>query len=152
MIAHEITEQTTDTVRALMIAGLSCARIADVLGISHDTLERRYADVLRTARDEFTREVVTCLARKIREGDTASILFYLKCRAGWRETSRVELTGADGQPVAIDHKIAVDAPRETYEQWCERQKRKREDAIDVTPNKITNGTNTNGTNGANGSG
>ena len=38
------------------------------------------------------------LYRKAMSGDNTCMLFWLKCRANWREVSRFEHTGADGQP------------------------------------------------------
>ena len=32
-------------------------------------------------------------------GNTAAAIFYLKTQAGWKETTRQELTGADGGPI-----------------------------------------------------
>ncbi|WP_377762115.1 hypothetical protein [Paracoccus angustae] len=44
-------------------------------------------------------EVGEKLLDKIRKGDTASIFFFLKTQAGWRETNKLEVSGADGGPV-----------------------------------------------------
>jgi hypothetical protein len=32
----------------------------------------------------------------------ASVIFWMKARAGWRETIRQENTGADGQPMTTE--------------------------------------------------
>ena len=36
------------------------------------------------------------LIMQAREGNTTAAIFYLKTQAGWKETTRQELTGADG--------------------------------------------------------
>ncbi len=38
------------------------------------------------------------------------MIFFLKTQAGWRETNRTELTGADGKP--IEHSVSQKPIRE----------------------------------------
>jgi hypothetical protein len=40
----------------------------------------------------------------------AATFFWLKTRAGWRETDRLEHTGPNGQPVVIDFRWADALP------------------------------------------
>ena len=41
------------------------------------------------------------LLKQAREGNLGAAIFYLKTQAGWRETDRVELTGADGDAINV---------------------------------------------------
>ena len=45
--------------------------------------------------------VVDSLRTLIRAGNVAATLFYLKTQCGWRETSRVEVSGPDKKPVEM---------------------------------------------------
>jgi hypothetical protein len=42
------------------------------------------------------------LIMQAREGNTTAAIFYLKTQAGWKETTRQELTGADGGPIKTE--------------------------------------------------
>ena len=72
------------------------AEIALALGISQDTLTRRkkdyadFAEAIKRGKAKANVFVGGKLMQKIKEGDTASTIFYLKTRCGWRETQRIE--------------------------------------------------------------
>lgn len=80
--------------------------IALALGVSYSTLRRRKADseqfeqAIKRGKAKANIFVGGKLMQKIRDGDTASTIFYLKSRCGWREVSRTEVTGKDGGPVS----------------------------------------------------
>lgn len=82
-------------------------QVALCLGISLDTLQRRkkasadFAEALKRGRANVDAYVASRLMEKIKDGDTGSIIFYLKARCGWREVNRTELTGANGEPIAV---------------------------------------------------
>lgn len=72
------------------------AEIALALGISQDTLTRRkqtradFAEAIKRGKAKANIFVGGKLMQKIKAGDTASIIFYLKTRCGWKETQKIE--------------------------------------------------------------
>lgn len=84
---------------------LTVEQIADRFGMSRSTLFKIMAEnpEIRARFDmgkaKAIEEIGGKLMDKARKGDTASIIFFLKTQAGWRETSKVELTGPQGGPV-----------------------------------------------------
>lgn len=70
--------------------------------VSVRTLRRHFAKELAEGELRANSLVAQTLYRKALAGDTISMLFWLKCRAGWKETAQaVELTGANGGPVRV---------------------------------------------------
>ena len=78
-------------VEELASVGLTEQQIADSLGISRSTLSRRKLDddtfdtALRKGRAKATVKVCSALMAEVEKGSLRAIIFYLKCRAGWRE-------------------------------------------------------------------
>ena len=85
--------------------GISAEDIAIVLGIGRSDLERNYRKELDSAAIKANARVAESLFRKAtgegREGVVAAI-FWLKTRAGWKETQAHEVSGRDGGPVLIE--------------------------------------------------
>ncbi len=79
--------------------------IALALGVSQATLIRRkktyddFANAIKRGKAKANVFVGGKLMQKIKDGDTASIIFYLKSRCGWREGNRTELSGPNGGPI-----------------------------------------------------
>ena len=79
--------------------------IALALGVSQATLIRRkktyddFANAIKRGKAKANVFVGGKLMQKIKDGDTASIIFYLKARCGWREVNRTELSGPNGGPI-----------------------------------------------------
>lgn len=85
-----------------MAVGMTIEQIANYFGFCRDTFynicERNPA-VLRhykKGKSVMIKETVGHLMSKIREGDSASIFFYLKTQAGWRETKDINISNEDG--------------------------------------------------------
>jgi transcriptional regulator with XRE-family HTH domain len=78
-------------VEELASLGLTEQQIADSLGISRSTLSRRKTDdetfdtALRKGKAQATVKVTSALMTEVEKGSLRAIIFYLKCRAGWRE-------------------------------------------------------------------
>ncbi|MDB9733625.1 hypothetical protein OAB15_02465 [Porticoccaceae bacterium] len=79
------------SVEELASLGLTEQQIADSLGISRSTLSRRKTDdetfdtALRKGKAKAIVKVSSALMREVEKGSLRAIIFYLKCRAGWRE-------------------------------------------------------------------
>ena len=55
--------------------------------------------------------VANSLLNQALNGNVSAAIFYLKTRAGWTESSKFELTGANGAPVAFSkiERVVIDA-------------------------------------------
>jgi hypothetical protein len=96
---HEKTKENSDIARRLSALGCPFEDIAKKLQISSDTLVRRYREELDAGRIDANSAVAGSLYKKAVNGDTQAAIFWLKTRGGkgvWKETDRLELTGADG--------------------------------------------------------
>src|SRR5947199_70905 len=93
---QQLIERRTQ-IEAMAGFGIPEAEIAQVLDIDPETLGARYRKELDTGRTKANARVAESLYRKAtgegREAVTAAI-FWLKTRAGWKETTAHELSGA----------------------------------------------------------
>src|SRR6476619_4772114 len=100
--AHEPDPTSRRQVEAMAGYGVLEADIAGVIGVDPKTLRKHYRDELKNGHVKANAKVAENLYRKAtgegRESVIAAI-FWLKTRAGWRETSIHELTGRDGGPI-----------------------------------------------------
>ena len=105
--AKELTADQKAQVEALA-AYLSQDQIADYLGIGRTTfqsmIERdpEISERYKRGKAKAVGLVAQGLLQKARAGDTTSAIFYLKTQAGWRETQKIEHTGADGAPIQVE--------------------------------------------------
>ncbi|VVD29172.1 hypothetical protein [Paraburkholderia dioscoreae] len=68
--------------------------------ISLPTLRKHFALELKQGRLKANVKVAQSLFKKAIAGDTASTIFWLKTRAGWKESPQaLELSGKDGAPI-----------------------------------------------------
>mgnify|MGYP005994034113 FL=1 len=100
--AHEPTDKNKTIVNSLASYGIPHEDIARKLNISADTLVKYYKKELDDGRIDANAEVAKTLMQQIRKGNTLASIFYLKTRAGWKETSKHEITGDNGKPVKIN--------------------------------------------------
>ena len=99
--AHLKTADTQKKVFELSTVGTRYEDIALVLGISDDTLTKYYKPELEKGRIEANAAVAGTLFEKAKQGDTSSMIFWLKTRAQWSEKNTTELTGEGGAPINI---------------------------------------------------
>ena len=90
-----------------LAAVLTTAQMADYFGIGRTTffaiLERdaEVAERYKRGKARAIGAIAQSLIQKARGGDTASMIFYLKTQAGWRETSAIEHSGEGGGPNVV---------------------------------------------------
>ena len=99
---HLPTADTRIKVYTLSTVGTRHEDIASVLNISHDTLVKYYKEELDKGRIEANASVAETLFKQAKEGNTTAMIFWLKSRAKWKETSQHEISGnPDGTPVEV---------------------------------------------------
>ena len=117
-----LTDEQTVKVEELA-AYLNCEQIADYLSISHVTFQevRRRQEAVSFAykrgKAKGIQEAAGLLWSKMREGDTSSIIFYLKTQAGWstehkNDNERVSLTFSEDQSPTEIFNIGFNALKE----------------------------------------
>jgi hypothetical protein len=106
---HLPTADTRNKVFMLSTVGTRHEDIATVLGISADTLTKYYHDELAKGRIEANASVAETLFKQAKEGNTTAMIFWLKSRAKWKETSQHEISGnPDGSPVEVKIVTGID--------------------------------------------
>ncbi len=103
--AFKPTEEQRELVMQLAAFGLRHSDIGLFIRssrgkpISEPTIRKNFSLELDTGRLKANVKVAQTLYKKAIGGDTTSMIFWLKSQAGWKDTQRVELTGANGGPV-----------------------------------------------------
>jgi len=88
-----------------LAAVLSSEQIADYFGIGRTTfydIMKRQPEVserYQKGKVKAIGSVAKNLIVQANSGNTTAAIFYLKTQAGWKETTRQELTGLDGGPI-----------------------------------------------------
>ena len=96
--AHVPTDKSRTIVSSWARVGHSQELICQKLGISKPTLEKHYRAELDLAAADMVSAVGSALYANAMQGNVTAQIFIMKTRAGWRETDRIEHTGADGEP------------------------------------------------------
>lgn len=94
---HVPTDDMRSKVEGLTAVGIRRVDLADVLGVSTNTLERHYARELRVGLVKANAKVAETLFNKAINGDTTSIIFWLKTRARWSTVEHLHVEGSVSQ-------------------------------------------------------
>tara|TARA_R100000329_G_scaffold135589_2_gene115988 strand:- start:1271 stop:1618 length:348 start_codon:yes stop_codon:yes gene_type:complete len=104
---HETSEQTKELVKKLAGLGSTAEDIALKLKINRDTLRKYYEHELSLGRIDANTFIAGTLYEQAKAGNLTAQMFWLKTRAGWKETDRKELVGNEGGDVQINIKSAI---------------------------------------------
>jgi len=73
--------------------------IADLVGVDPKTLRKHYRQELDHAAAQANAVVGGALFNKAKGGDTTAMIFWMKTRAGWKETTKLEGAGDNGEHI-----------------------------------------------------
>jgi hypothetical protein len=103
--AHEPTPESRKYVLALVGMGMPEKDIATVVGIDPKTLRKHYRKEIDTGVLKANAKVANSLFKIATTNSRSAAIagmFWLKCRAGWKETSAVEVSGKDGNGLVVE--------------------------------------------------
>ena len=105
---HKPSEESRAQILALVGFGITQPEIAGYFGISEVTLRKHYSTEIMQGVVRTNVVVARSLFDNAKSGNVAAQIFWMKTRAGWRET------------IQLDHKIepktTIDVDRLTFEQ------------------------------------
>jgi uncharacterized protein YjcR len=93
-IEHIPTEESKKVARTLSAVGITYEDIANKLDISSDTLVKYYKKELDAGRVDANASIGQTLFQQAKDGNTSAAIFWLKTRAGWKETQVNEHSGS----------------------------------------------------------
>lgn len=105
--AHSPTQETRIQVKTLAAVGVRHEDIAAKLGISSDTLVKYYRRELDDGRVDANATIAKSLFDQAKAGNTTAQIFWLKTRAGWKDTQTIEHTGVDGGAIETVTRIEL---------------------------------------------
>lgn len=106
---HLPNADTRNKVFMLSSVGTRHEDIATVLSISTDTLTKYYKEELDKGRIEANASVAETLFKQAKEGNTTAMIFWLKSRARWKESTQHEISGnPDGTPIEVKIVTGID--------------------------------------------
>lgn len=107
------TDEQRKKVEQWAAVGLPHEQIARGLvkgGISVPTLHKYFSEELETAFIKANAQVGGAMFKKAMAGDVQAQKWWSACRMGWKDASRVEITGENGNPMETITKIEIVAP------------------------------------------
>jgi len=90
---YKPTKANITTVQNLVLLGAKEPIIAQCVGVNIDTLRKHFHYELTQYREDMLGKVAQSAFTAALNGDKTMMIFVLKCRAGWRETDAIDLSG-----------------------------------------------------------
>ena len=104
---HEPTPALRRLVEHHAATGTLHRQIAKLLGLSLNTLKKHYREELDLGLARANAVVSGTLFAEAKRGNITAAIFWMKTRGGWRESVRVEATGADGGPIETNSRLGL---------------------------------------------
>ncbi len=93
----KFTPQQIEMMQTMARNGVAFEQVAQVMGCNPQTLINRFGALLRDAVVHANSEVASALFSQAQLGNTPAAIFWLKSRAGWKETvTALDLSGSTG--------------------------------------------------------
>lgn len=111
---HEPKDEIRKQVEAMVGYGVPVEHLAPLVGISQSTINKYYREELDSGTAKANAKVAQSLYQKALGDNTSSVaaaIFWLKTRAGWKETSVHEHAGKDGSPLIPVLNVTVTPPK-----------------------------------------
>ena len=105
---HEPTKQLRELVKMHTMVGTRQEVVADIIGIDPKTLRKYYRKELDQASAQANAQIGGALFNKAVKGDTAAAIFWLKTKAGFRETQHIDHT-TNGEPITKIERVVIDS-------------------------------------------
>lgn len=96
-----------EQVQSMSQYGVPQAQIAEMLGLSVQTLRNLYGAELGNGMTLSNLAVGKKLFERCMAGDVPSLIFWAKTRMGWKETQKVDVTSSDGSMRALPQAVQV---------------------------------------------
>ena len=96
---HEPTPALRRLVEHHAATGTLHRQIAKLLGLSLNTLKKPYREELDLWLARANAVVSGTLFSAAKNGNVVACIFWMKTRAGWRETAKLEYAGVPGEPI-----------------------------------------------------
>ena len=103
IVGYEITAQQRQMVVMLKGIGADDETIALQVGVSKSTLRRHFPNELKTGRNWLAGRLGIQAVNMAMNGDRSMLIFVLKTQFGWKESGRVEHTGANGGAIQLEN-------------------------------------------------
>lgn len=99
---EDVSEETKFQIRFLAELGLPVEHIATAVGMAVMTLNAYCKDIIEEGRANGHKKVASALFDMATDKEHPTMTaFYLKAKAGWKETTSVEFPDADGVPQKV---------------------------------------------------
>jgi predicted ArsR family transcriptional regulator len=108
-VEHIPDEKSRLLVKSLSAVGIRYVDIAQKLDITDDTLRKHYKKELEDGRIDANASIGNTLFNQAKNGNTSAAIFWLKTRAGWKETSVTEHAVGEGQEIKGINMVFVEA-------------------------------------------
>lgn len=108
------TEKERAQVEAMAGYGVPHENIASLVrdGIDADTLKKHFKKELAQGKAKANAKVGQTLFQKAIDGDVSAAIWWSKAQMQWKDTSKVEHTGAEGAPLFNGVRVNIVDPKQ----------------------------------------